>query len=91
MQLLKSEIFENTDDRTIMIASAQTRSQIQQHQKCNETLMQLLEDNKNKFDNYSQNAVNKYDEKDKLNETFFTLLKTLNLIKNYHTHDSDML
>ena len=91
MQFLKLRTFENADDRMIMIVLTQTRSQIWQHQKCNETLMQFLKNNKSEFDNHFQNAVNEYDEKNELNETFLTLLKTLNSIKNHHMHDSDML
>ena len=53
--------------------------------------MQFLKNNKSEFDNHFQNAVNEYDEKNELNETFLTLLKTLNSIKNHHMHDSDML
>ena len=39
MQFLKLRTFKNTDNKTITIASTQTRSQIQQHQKYNKALI----------------------------------------------------
>ena len=80
MQLLKLRTFENTDNRIIMIISAQMRNQIWQHQKCNKTLTQFLKNNESESDNHFQNVDNKYNKKNKSEKTSFTLLKILNLI-----------